>query len=61
MAVVIEAPGRYQIQARARADNGYVGRCVGQGGATEALVTSEQIAARATISVSSRAGPCPSP
>jgi hypothetical protein len=61
MAVVIEAPGRYQIEARALTDNGYVGRCFGQDGGTEALVTSEQIAARATVSVSSRAGPCPSP
>lgn len=61
MAVVIESPGRYQIEARALTDNGHVGRCFGPDGGTETLVTSEQVAARATIAVSSRAGPCPSP
>lgn len=62
MAVVVASPGRYQIEARALTDNGYVGRCFGpEAGGTETLVTSEQVAAGASIAVWSRSGPCPSP
>lgn len=62
MAITIEAAGRFQVEARALTDNGYVGRCFGpEGGGTSTLVTREQVESGGSVAVFSRAGPCPSP
>lgn len=58
MRVVIESPGRYQIEAQALTEGGYVGRCFGPGGADEVAVTQAQIDERAGVAVAARAGPC---
>lgn len=58
MAVRVESPGRYQIEAQALTEGGYVGRCFGPGGGDEVEVSLEQIEERATLAVSARAGPC---
>jgi hypothetical protein len=61
MRVVVESAGRWQVEARALTDSGYVGRCFGPGKETVTLVTTAQVEAGATIPVSPRAGPCPPP
>ncbi|WAS96169.1 hypothetical protein [Nannocystis punicea] len=61
MRVVVKSAGRWQIEARALTDTGYVGRCFGPGTEEVTLVTKAQVEAGASIPVSPRAGPCPSP
>jgi len=61
MRVVVTNAGRWQVEARALTDTGYVGRCFGPGTEEVTLVTKAQVEAGASIAVTSRAGPCPTP
>lgn len=61
MEVVVEASGRYHVEARALTEGGHVGRCFGPGTDEVTRVTKAQVEAGATIAVTPRAGPCPPP
>ncbi|WP_434418565.1 hypothetical protein [Nannocystis pusilla] len=61
MRVVVKSAGRWQVEARALTDSGYVGKCFGPGTEEVTLVTKAQVEAGATIAVSGRSGPCPPP
>lgn len=61
MRVVVESAGRWQVEARALTDTGYVGRCFGPGSEEVTLVTKAQVETGASIAVSARPGPCTPP
>lgn len=61
MRVVVKSAGRWQVEARALTDSGYVGKCFGPGTEEVTLVTKAQVEAGTTIAVNGRSGPCPPP
>jgi hypothetical protein len=61
MRVVVKSAGRWQVEARALTDSGYVGKCFGPGTEEVTLVTKAQVETGTTIAVNGRSGPCPPP
>lgn len=58
----VEVSGRYLIEVVTITESGEIGACYGIDGAVESLITSEQLEARETITLSNLGGgPCPGP